>query len=153
MRILEVVSNSLYDEKVEVREMAGRTLAGILRSSPREPILMLKRRFVRLSKRKLPSRHSPDYAEAVRQLHGAILGICALIDAFPYTVENWTPQLLTEVLAEHVYDPMPIGVTVRKCASDFRKSHLDTWHEDVNRFNEEQLSTLSTMLSGNSYYA
>lgn len=114
---------------------------------------MLKRRFVAQAKHKLPSRGSANYPEALRRLHGAILGVCALVDAFPYTVESWTPQLLTEVLAEHVYDPLPIGTTVRKCASDFRKSHVDTWHEDVARFNDEQLSTLSTMLSGNSYYA
>jgi len=114
---------------------------------------MLKRQFVRLSKRKLPPRTAPNYQESLRLLHGAILGICALIDAFPYTVESWTPQLLTEVLAEHVHDPMPIGATVRKCALDFKKSHMDTWHEDINRFDEDQLSTLSTMLSGNSYYA
>jgi proteasome activator subunit 4 len=114
---------------------------------------MLKNRFVRLSNTRLPSRHTPGYAASLRKLHGAILGICALIEAFPYTVESWTPELLTQVLAEHVYDPLPIAATVRKCASNFKKSHTDTWHEDVTRFNEEQLSTLSTMLSGNSYYA
>ncbi|KAF8587302.1 hypothetical protein K439DRAFT_1645895 [Ramaria rubella] len=148
-----VVSSSLDDEKIEVREMAATTLAGILRSSPRDPILMLKNRFVRLSSMRLPPRHAPDYVESLRKLHGAILGICALIDAFPYTVESWTPELLTQVLAEHVYDPLPIAATVRKCASNFKKSHIDTWHEDITRFDEEQLSTLSTMLSGNSYYA
>jgi len=151
--ILEVVSSSLDDEKIEVREMAGMTLAGILRSSPRDPILMLKSHFVSLSKQTLPPRNAVGYPEALRKLHGAILGICALVDAFPYTVESWTPELLTQVLAEHVYDPLPIAATVRKCASNFRKSHIDTWQEDVSRFDEEQLATLSTMLSGNSYYA
>ena len=114
---------------------------------------MLKKRFVRLSNTRLPPRHTTGYAESLRKLHGAILGICALIDAFPYTIESWTPELLAQVLAEHIYDPLPIAATVRKCASNFKKSHTDTWHEDVTRFNEEQLSTLSTMLSGNSYYA
>lgn len=128
-------------------------MAGILRSSPRDPILTLKNRFVRLSRSRLPPRLTADYAASLRRLHGAILGICALIDAFPYTVESWTPELLTEILAEHVYDPLPIAATVRKCASNFKKSHIDTWHEDVMRFNDEQMSTLSTMLSGTSYYA
>ncbi|GJJ09449.1 hypothetical protein Clacol_003672 [Clathrus columnatus] len=149
----QVVSSSLDDEKIEVREMAGTTLSGILRSSPKDPILMLRTRFVDLSRVDLPPRSSPLYHEAVRRLHGAIIGICALIDAFPYTIESWMPELLTGVLAEHIYDPPPIASTVRKCASDFRKSHTDTWHEDINHFTEDQLSTLSTMLSGNSYYA
>jgi hypothetical protein len=44
----------------------------------------------------------------LRKLHGGILGICALIDSFPYTVEKWTPELLTDVLNRHTYDPVTI---------------------------------------------
>lgn len=133
--------------------MTLRTLSGILRSSPKDPILALKERFVGISQGKLPSRDSPAYHEVLRKLHGALIGICALVDAFPYTIEPWMPELLTKVLAEHVYDPPPLAGTVRKCASDFRKSHIDTWQEDITHFTEEELSTLSTMLSGNTYYA
>lgn len=82
------------------------------------------------------------------------------------------PELLTNVLAEHTYDPVsfcvnrfleqrvysclkrwqaPISTTVRKCASNFKKTHQDTWHEDSKRFTEEQLSALSTLLTGSSY--
>ena len=79
------------------------------------------------------------------------------------------PELLTNVLAEHTYDPVrlwnvnaqlslvsetrqvPISTTVRRCASNFKKTHQDTWHEDSKRFTEEQLSALSTLLTGSSY--
>jgi hypothetical protein len=58
------------------------------------------------------------------------------------------PELLSNVLAEHAYDPVrlpflvklcfadghsmqiPISLTVQKCASNFKKTHQDTWHED-----------------------
>jgi len=64
-------------------------------------------RFLSLLKRsRLPSRQSPTYNAAVRQRHAAILGICALVDSYPYTVERWMPELLTSVLAEHTYDPV-----------------------------------------------
>jgi len=76
-----------------------------------------------------------------------------LVDAYPYTVEKWMPELLTNVLAEHTYDPIPISTTVRKCASGFKRTHQDTWHEDSKRFNEDQLVALSTLLTGSSYYA
>jgi proteasome activator subunit 4 len=46
------------------------------------------------------------YNAAIRQRHAAILGICALIDSYPYTVERWMPDLLANVLAEHAYDPV-----------------------------------------------
>jgi proteasome activator subunit 4 len=46
------------------------------------------------------------YNLAIRQRHAAILGVCALIDSYPYTVEKFMPELLTNVLAEHTYDPV-----------------------------------------------
>ena len=124
----------------------------MIRVSPRHGIITLKDRFVRLiSSHELPSRNSPVYAHALRKRHAAILGICALVDAFPYTVERWMPALLTDVLAEHTYDPPPVSTAVRKCASNFKKTHQDTWHEDSKRFTEDQLSALSTLLTGSSY--
>ncbi|KAI0308000.1 hypothetical protein B0F90DRAFT_1813347 [Multifurca ochricompacta] len=152
--ILEVLCKCLDDEVVEVREMAATTLSGVLRVSPRRSQLTLKDRFVKLLRRSpLPSRQSPVYNAAIRQRHAAILGICALIDSYPYTVERWMPELLANVLAEHAYDPVPISLAVQKCASNFKKTHQDTWHEDSKRFTEDQLAALSTLLTGSSYYA
>jgi proteasome activator subunit 4 len=42
---------------------------------------------------KLPTRRDPAYVESLRTLHSAILGLCALIDSFPYSVEPWMPPL------------------------------------------------------------
>ncbi|KAF5377624.1 hypothetical protein D9615_005155 [Tricholomella constricta] len=154
VEMLEVLCKCLDDEVVEVREMAATTLSGILRLSPRRSVLTLKDRFVRLAKAShIPNRQDPGYNKAIRQRHAAILGICALVDSYPYTVEKWMPELLTNILAEHTYDPIPISTTVRKCASNFKRTHQDTWHEDAKRFNEDQLAALSTLLTGSSYYA
>ncbi|KAJ3513732.1 hypothetical protein NLJ89_g2785 [Agrocybe chaxingu] len=154
VEILEVLCRCLDDEIVEVREMAAATLSGILRLSPRRSVLTLKERFMHLLKNScVPSRQDPNYNKAIRQRHAAILGICALVDSYPYTVEKWMPELLTNILAEHTYDPIPISTSVRKCASNFKRTHQDTWHEDRKRFNEDQLAALSTLLTGSSYYA
>ncbi|KAL4243081.1 BLM10 family protein [Abortiporus biennis] len=154
VEMMEVICRCLDDEVVEVREMAATTLSGILRVSPRRSVLALKERFVRLAKNSsLPDRRAVTYGSALRQRHAAVLGICALIDSYPYTIEKWMPDLITNVLAEHTYDPIPISTTVRKCASNFRKTHQDTWHEDAKRFTEDQLVALSTLLTGSSYYA
>ncbi|KAK7064490.1 membrane protein [Favolaschia claudopus] len=152
IEMLEVLCKCLDDEIVDVREMAATTLSGILRLSPRRHILTLRDRFVQLIKKShIPPRDDPGYARSVRQRHAAILGVCALVDSVPYTVERWTPDLLTNVLAEHTYDPAPISTTVRKCARNFSRTHRDTWHEDSARFNEDQLAALSTLLTGSSY--
>ncbi|KAF9472467.1 hypothetical protein BDN70DRAFT_886944 [Pholiota conissans] len=154
VEMLEVLCRCLDDEIVEVREMAAVTLSGILRLSPRRSVLTLKDRFVRLLKNShIPGRQDPGYNKAIRQRHAAILGICALVDSFPYTVEKWMPELLTTILAEHTYDPIPISTAVRKCAGNFKRTHQDTWHEDSKRFDESQLAALSTLLTGSSYYA
>ncbi|KAJ7102239.1 hypothetical protein B0H15DRAFT_813790 [Mycena belliarum] len=154
IEILEVLCKCLDDEVVDVREMAATTLSGILRLSPRRHILTLRDRFVQLIKKShIPPRTDSGYVRGVRQRHAAILGVCALVDSVPYTVEKWTPDLLANILAEHAYDPAPISTTVRKCARNFSRTHRDTWHEDSARFNEDQLAALSTLLTGSSYYA
>ncbi|KAF7319927.1 Membrane protein [Mycena kentingensis (nom. inval.)] len=154
LEILEVLSKCLDDEVVDVREMAATTLSGVLRLSPRRHIITLRDRFVQLIRKShLPARSDPTYARSIRQRHAAILGVCALVESSPYTVEKWTPSLLTDILAEHTYDPAPISTTVRKTARNFSRTHRDTWHEDSARFNEDQLAALSTLLTGSSYYA
>ncbi|KAJ4476693.1 hypothetical protein J3R30DRAFT_3704168 [Lentinula aciculospora] len=152
VQMLEVLGKCLDDEVVEVREMAAITLSGVLRLSPRSSVLTLKNRFVRLAKNShIPSKQDPTYNKCIRQRHAAILGICALVDSYPYTVEKWMPELLTNVLAEHTYDPIPISTTVHKCARNFKKTHQDTWHEDSQKFDDQQLAALSTLLTGSSY--
>jgi len=152
-KIMDVLLDCLSDENVEVREMASKVLSGVVRCSQRQSIVPLKNRFVALARKtSLPPRRDPAYADALRSLHSAILGICALIESLPYSVEVWMPPL-TEVLAPHATDPPPISTTVRKCASEFKKTHQDTWHKDQQLFNEDQLQSLSTMLVGTSYYA
>ncbi|KAH9947705.1 ARM repeat-containing protein [Amylocystis lapponica] len=150
-KLMDVLLECLSDENVEVREMASKMLSGVVRCSQRQSIVMLKDHFVSLARKtKIPNRQDPTYAESLRSLHSAILGVCALIESFPYSVERWMPPL-TDVLAMHATDPLPISTTIRKCASEFKKTHQDTWHKDQLEFNEDQLQSLSTMLVGTSY--
>ena len=50
-------------------------------------------------KTRLPARRDPSYAESLRTLHSAILGLCALIESFPYSVESWMPPLTESKLS------------------------------------------------------
>ncbi|KAH8835430.1 hypothetical protein DL96DRAFT_1675460 [Flagelloscypha sp. PMI_526] len=150
-KIMTVLKACLRDENVEVREMASTMLSGLIRCSQRQSIKPLKSQFLAIVGRPLPSRRDDGYQDALRTLHSGILGLCALIQSFPYSVEPWMPPL-TEVLAPHATDPPPISTTIRKVASDFKKTHQDTWHKDQLAFDEDQLQSLSTMLVGTSYY-
>lgn len=137
--------------------MASKVFSGVVRCSQRQSIIPLKvsltfelytryriadvcfqNRFVALAKKTpLPPRRDPSYAESLRILHSAILGICALIESLPYSVEPWMPSLTEglissawrnfffwkkkKVLAPHATDPPPISTTIRNCASEFKK--------------------------------
>lgn len=124
----------LDDEVVEVREMAATTLSGVLRLSPRRAQLTLKDRFLRLLRRSPLPRPPLRDAAALRRRHAAILGICALVESYPYTVERWMPELLTGVLAEHTFDPIPVSTTVRRTAASFKRTHFDVWAECEKRY-------------------
>ncbi|KAG6897910.1 hypothetical protein C0992_009062 [Termitomyces sp. T32_za158] len=96
---MDVLLECLGDENVEVREMASKALSGVVRCSQRQSILPLKDRFVALTgKITLPPRRDPSYPESLRSLHSAILGLCALIESLPYSVEPWIPSLTEGVL-------------------------------------------------------
>ncbi|KAI9254007.1 hypothetical protein BY458DRAFT_521472 [Sporodiniella umbellata] len=163
LRIMEVVSQMLLDTQIEVRQLASVTLGGLIRCSQRDAIQSLLNQFEKQVHFKIPKRkrdpvtgkniEPAGFAEAVLQKHAGVLGLSCLINAFPYEVPEWMPGALMR-LANCISDPAAeIQATVRKTFSDFRRTHSDTWHEDVIKFNEDQLSVLNDMLISPSYYA
>jgi len=51
----------------------------------------------------------PGFAEAVLKRHAAVLGLSCLVDAFPYEIPKWMPDVLVK-LAGCISDPAPIQV-------------------------------------------
>ncbi|CED83025.1 Uncharacterized conserved protein [Phaffia rhodozyma] len=159
--IMDVLTECLVDENLDVREVAASVLSSVLRCSRRESIVHLKVKFqktireTQIPKRRLPNGEvDPTYMTSLTIMHSAILGIGAIVEAFPYSVPSYIPDLIAESLAPHATDPIPIKTTVLKVASSFKASHQDTWEaEDKKRFNDDQISALSSILSGTSYYA
>ncbi len=41
--------------------------------------------------------------------HSGVLGLAALVEAYPYTIPDWLPEVVDE-LSGHVNDPAPINV-------------------------------------------
>lgn len=62
--------------------------------------------------------------------HGALLGISALVLAFPYDIPVWLPDALV-FLSNFATDPSPIQNTIKRTFTEFRHTHQDTWYEDV----------------------
>ncbi|ORY39104.1 hypothetical protein BCR33DRAFT_662528, partial [Rhizoclosmatium globosum] len=168
--ILETVSGLLGHSQVEIRNLAGVTLSGLVRCSERSSISSLKAKFeaelkgTRAAKKKAtlpprtdgsesPTKESNSLHPLVVRRHAAVIGLSSLVLAFPYDVPVWMPEVLI-TLSTCISDQAPIAVTVSKTFADFRRTHQDTWKEEgMKAFTEDQLSILSDLLISSSYYA
>ncbi|KAI5481022.1 proteasome activator subunit 4 [Pseudohyphozyma bogoriensis] len=158
--LLEQLCELLSDPKIEVREAAAATLSGIVRCSQRSAIVSLSSRFMAIVRStKIPKRRNAageevaGYQAALVRAHSGVLGIAALVNAFPYEVPPFIPSILIECMSLHATSPVPISGTVTSCLADFKRSHSDSWAEDQKAFTEDQLSSLNDLLMGSSYYA
>ena len=67
-----------------------------------------QQRFTAVLQQRLPKKGAT--AEVLLQHHAAALGLAAVIQAFPYEMPTWLPEVVT-LFAVHMNDPAPIQVT------------------------------------------
>lgn len=88
-------------------------------------------------------------AETLIRRHAAVLGLSAIISAFPYEVPNWMPSTLAFIANKASGDRGMISISVKKTLGDFKKTHQDTWLMDQKLFNEDELEALEGVFSSN----
>ncbi|RDA85493.1 hypothetical protein CP532_0010, partial [Ophiocordyceps camponoti-leonardi (nom. inval.)] len=167
--LFTAVSDMLSDSQLEVRSCASTTLAGMIRCSPRkirEPLVArLKQRFqeelernpMRLRRRGEATGGTETPIEVQRQTtrrHAAVLGLGALIEAFPYATPppEWMPEVLAMLARKASGDPGVVGKATKSILSDFKKTRQDSWSVDQKYFTSEQLEDLEGVL-WKSYFA
>ncbi|KAL3479098.1 hypothetical protein BJX99DRAFT_223041 [Aspergillus californicus] len=178
-KLFECVASMLEDPQHEVRAGASATLSGMIRCSPeslrRDIVDRLKTRFAKtLIENPLPKRPkmlriasgistpvgsgtgtpTPEHTRLIISRHGAILGLGALIQAFPYSSPPpiWIADALTTLSVRAASDPGIVGSSVKSIISEFKKTRQDTWHIDAKAFTSDQLEDLSGVL-WKSYFA
>ena len=115
------MTDLLVDEQLEVREAAGNTLGGFFHCRFAPISEELVKSFRKMAKTRVKPQKAAGSAsagdldsentiapEAVYRRHGGVLGLCAIIQAFPYDVPEVVPPVLMKV-CEHIHDPMPIS--------------------------------------------
>ncbi|XP_076166569.1 proteasome activator complex subunit 4 isoform X2 [Ptiloglossa arizonensis] len=164
--VKDLVLRLLEDERLEVRKSAGQVLSGLLHCAfiPEQENLLDE--FKKKAKTKLYKREHSSHAhteiirknlkiDAIRIRHAAVLGMCAFIQAHPYSVPKYVPSII-EYLSPHMNDPQPIPTTIRKTLDDFKRTHYNGW-KDMNgyaqHFTEEQLAVLQDLTMPPSHYA
>jgi proteasome activator subunit 4 len=142
-KMFDCVSAMLSDNQLEVRMGAATTLSGMIRCSPvalrDRQVSTLKDRFTTqltknpLSKKRNPGTPTPEQGKLVLTRHAAVLGLGALIQAFPYQSPPppWLPDVLATLARKAAADPGVVGKSVKTVLSDFKKTRQDTWHVDV----------------------
>ena len=76
---------------------------------------------------------TPEQQKLVITRHAAVLGLGALVQAFPYTSPPpaWMPGVLITLSSKAAGDSGTVGTSVKTIISDFKKTRQDTWHIDV----------------------
>ncbi len=143
--LFTAVSDMLSDPQLEVRSCASTTLAGMIRCSPhqiRDPIIArLKVRFEQeLQQNPMPRRNRSaagtetpvDMQKQTNRRHAAILGLGALIEAFPYATPppEWMPEVLATLARKSSGDPGMVGKATKAILSEFKKTRQDSWTVD-----------------------
>lgn len=114
--IEDIVINFLIrDERIEVRESSSLTLSGMIHCELTKLTNTMLDEFKRranepLVKRKLPNGSTIYDSSCIVTRHSGILCLCACVDAYPYTVPDHLPGILT-LLSDHLTDPQPISVS------------------------------------------
>lgn len=153
LELLSRVDTLLFHPSVEVRTKAASVLSGIIHNSKDlESVNVLIDKYKKiLSKRSNRSKELSN--EKVIKLHGASIGLGALISAFPYTSPPppWMPEQVVALARASSY-PGVIGKSAKDTLSNFKKLRADTWHIDRDSFTEGQLEDLEGVL-WRSYFA
>ncbi|KAJ4305985.1 Proteasome activator BLM10 [Collariella sp. IMI 366227] len=161
--LFDAVGDMLADAQLEVRDCASSTLAGMIRCSPakiRKPVIYkLKERFETqlkqnpMPKRKIPGTDTPvDTQKQVVRRHAAVLGLGALIEAFPYATPppEWMPEVLAHLATRAASDPGVVGKATKAILAEFKKTRQDSWGGGSK--GDEQLEDLEGVL-WKSYFA
>ncbi|GAV04190.1 hypothetical protein RvY_14503 [Ramazzottius varieornatus] len=148
-RVQKLVTQSLENESVEVRETASLTLAGLVQCG----FFNMDKSILESFFKKANTKYRPgDNNKLLLTRHSGILGLCSYITAYPYSIVGFTADVLV-VLSTHVNDHQPINQTVKNTIKEFRRTHQDNWTEHKKKFDEEQLSMLTDLLVSPTYYA
>ena len=164
-KVVEAVIRLVSDEQLEVRELASVTLSGMIRCGIAPT--GLKDKFVAMAKTKIrkvrrqkkgkgesasPKPLTVEEKTALIHRHAGILGLQALITAFPYTIPEWMPSALV-LVSGCINDPEPVKASVTKTLSEFWRTHQDDKQAIKDAFTEDEYDILKDLVIGYNYYA
>jgi proteasome activator subunit 4 len=157
-KVQDIVLRLLEDDWLEVREKASQVLGGLLHCDFIGSTADLIEKFKLKAKTKLKKKEVQNHAvdmtvlQSLKLRHAGILGLCAFINAYPYDIPEFVPDVFL-LLGDHLNDPQPIPSTIRKTLGDFKRTHHDNWEQHSLKFTEQQLAVLRDLTIPPTYCA
>ncbi|KAG7866638.1 hypothetical protein KL918_003535 [Ogataea parapolymorpha] len=155
--LVEKVVSFLYSNPVSVKEQAAAVFSAIVHGSmafEMQPLIdSYISKFTKIINTHRRVKGKKLTADELNLVHGATLGLGALLNAFPYTSPppKWLPNILWLVAGRCSSYEGVISRTAKTILSKFKKNRQDTWHIDSKFFTDDQLEELEGV-SGKSYY-
>jgi proteasome activator subunit 4 len=109
-KLTQLVLRLLSDDRVEVRESAANTLSGLLHCE----MILINDKLIKEFETSANHKYTRNGFKSIepKELaikHSGILGLCACINAYPYEVPYFIPDIIL-FLMRHLNDPQPIPV-------------------------------------------
>ncbi|ODV82229.1 uncharacterized protein CANTADRAFT_88150 [Suhomyces tanzawaensis NRRL Y-17324] len=155
-RIINLTNHMVYHKNVEIRESEASTLSGLIHISPpmeveefvKESISSYTKDLDSIRKKYKKIGYKSIESDDIRILHGATLGLGALVHAFSFSSPppKWVPEILATLANKSSGLPGIIGKTAKNTLGKFKKDRQDTWHIDSKVFNEYQMQDLEGVL-------
>lgn len=162
-QIEDLIVGLMSDETVQVRQKAHKILCGMMHSNfldkaAQQRLLKTFRDKIRAkmarkgSKKRFQKPPKLTDKGQLAEFHSGVLGLSALVEAYPYDVPEFIPDILVE-LEKHLHDPQPIPKTIKNTFQEFKRTHQDNWAEHKLKFTEDQLTVMTDLLVSPNYYA
>lgn len=156
LRILKLTNSLMYHKNLEIREAAAITFSGLIHTSPPVKIESIvnsyKKQYAndldKIRKKYKKSGFKNISSQDSITLHGATLGLGALVHAFSFVSPppKWIPEILTILSNKASGIPGSVGRAAKETLGKFKKTRQDTWHIDSKVFNETQMQELEGVL-------
>lgn len=155
-QIVKITNDLTYHKNVQVRESEASTLSGLIHTYPPEEVESLVKKYIeiyskdldkiRKKNRKTQFRNLSN--EDIRILHGATLGLGALVHAFPFASPppKWVPDVLSILANKASGISGVVGKTAKETLGKFKKNRQDSWHIDSKVFSEAQIQEMEGVL-------
>lgn len=155
-RIMNIVNSMFFHKNAEIREALSQTFSGLVHATPPSEIEAIIEFYKKQYSTDLDRIRKLYKKEGLKNispkdtiiLHGATLGLGALVHAFSLTSPppKWIPNILTIISNKASGIPGLVGKSAKEILGKFKKTRQDSWHIDSKVFSEEQMQALEGVL-------